>query len=122
MVGVPLYANQHSQALPGINHIHHQPLGNYQLISDSYPTIQPSAIYYQPLAAHSSEPTSQVSTMEAIECKSRPSQSKTEFRFHPYGRMGPKNLADCGSSGASSVEEKKRLSAERVAIAAEKAL
>ncbi|ORY48712.1 hypothetical protein BCR33DRAFT_714432 [Rhizoclosmatium globosum] len=122
MVGVPLYANQHSQALPGINHIHHQPLGNYQLISDSYPTIQPSAIYYQPLTAHSSEPMSQVSTMEAIECKSRPSQSKTEFRFHPYGRMGPKNLSDCGSSGASSVEEKKRLSAERVAIAAEKAL
>ncbi|KAJ3020153.1 UNVERIFIED_CONTAM: hypothetical protein HDU68_010327 [Siphonaria sp. JEL0065] len=148
MVGVPIYSQQPAP-LPGIHHIQDQTIGDYQMMTE---TIQPSAIYYQPIpsAASAHQPnytvaTTRIQSQDSIECKnvlplSKPlakpvsaALSSIEVRFHPYGSRissAPKSLNHPDAQSVSlpspaelaSMEEKKRFSAERMAAATEKAL
>ncbi|KAJ3026163.1 UNVERIFIED_CONTAM: hypothetical protein HDU68_006119 [Siphonaria sp. JEL0065] len=148
MVGVPIYSQQPAP-LPGVGHIQAQTIGDYQLMTE---TVQPSAIYYQPIASAASthQPTYTMATtqnqpQEPIECKKvlpppKPvanpisaAPASLDVRFHPYGSRissAPKSLNHPEAQSVSlpspaelaSMEEKKRISAERMAAATEKAL
>ncbi|KAJ3265692.1 hypothetical protein HDU77_004222 [Chytriomyces hyalinus] len=84
------------------------------------PTIHPSAIYFQPQQIHAQHPMAAphvpiLTPFESPERAATSAVNKPETRFHPYERPASVN-------SVSSDTDKKRLAAEKMAAATQKAL
>ncbi|KAI8614305.1 hypothetical protein BC830DRAFT_396571 [Chytriomyces sp. MP71] len=127
MIGVPLFATQAHQPIQPI--IHPQTMPGYQVISPPS-TVQPSAIYYQPMIPPSAPASHAIVTpMESpvkhfSDSSTKLHHASVDSRYHPYRRGGSftPSSAATPTTDAGSQEDKRRIAAEKMAAAAQKAL